>query len=48
MKSSDLFLTNDFDNCIHFNVPHFSSLHTILLEEKPFNSEYHMVVDNKI
>ena len=26
----------------------FSSLHTILSEEKPFNSGYHVVVDNKI
>ena len=25
-----------------------TSLHTILSEEKSFNSEYHVVVDNKI
>ena len=43
-----LIKTNDFDICIHFNVPLFSSLYTILLEEKPFNSGYHVVVDNKI
>ena len=40
--------TDDFGICIHFNVPLFSSLHTILSEEKPFNSGYHVVVDNKI
>ena len=45
MKSSK---TNDIGICIHFNVPLFSSLHTILSEEKPFNSMYHVVVDNKI
>ena len=28
-----LIKTNDFDICIHFNVPLFSSLHTILSEE---------------
>ena len=44
MKSSDLLKIS----CIHFNVPLFSSLHTILSEEKPFNSGYHVVVDNKI
>ena len=43
-----LIKTNDFDICIHFNVPLFPSLHTILSEEKPFNSGYHVVVDNKI
>ena len=38
MKSSDLLnKTNDFDICIHFNVPLFTSLRTILSEEKPFN-----------
>ena len=45
MKSSK---TNDIGICIHFNVPLFSSLHAILSEEKPFNSMYHVVVDNKI
>ena len=48
MKSSDLLKLMIFDICIHFNVPLFSSLHTILSEEKPFNSWYHVVVDNKI
>ena len=48
MKSSDLSNSNDFDISIHFNVPLFSSLNTILSEEKPFNSGYHVVVDNKI
>ena len=43
-----LIKTNGFDICIHFNVPLFSSLHTILSEEKSFNSGYHVVVDNKI
>ena len=43
-----LIKTNDFGICIHFNVPLFSSLHTILSEENPFNSGYHVVVDNKI
>ena len=45
---SQVIKTNDFGICIHFNVPLFSSLHTILSEEKPFNSGYHVVVDNKI
>ena len=43
-----LIKTNDFDICIHFNAPLFSSYHTILSEEKPFNAGYHVVVDNKI
>ena len=48
MKSSDLLKIMILIFCIHFNVPLFSSLHTILSEEKPFNSGYHVVVDNNI
>ena len=48
MKSCDLSKTIHFDICIHYNVPLFSSLHTILSEEKPFSSGYHVIVDNKI
>ena len=47
MKSSDLLKLMILIFVFIF-VPLFSSLYTILSEEKPFNSGYHVVVGNKI
>ena len=47
MKSIDQFKINNFDICIHYNVPHFSSLHNIINEAFLFQG-YYAVFDNKI
>ena len=48
LKSSDLLKLMILIFVFILTYLFFSSLHTILSEEKPFNSGYHVVVDNKI